>query len=138
MVMVKVMSTAERFGMHELALRLAGLVAGGLLLLGCSGQKPHQLTEEEIHAHDMGKRTGIPDLHAFACRGGGRLLVDLENQGLTLSVRGAADQPPLTLTAPGQGLAFSGDGATATVVDRELRLVLAHGAQRTCIRQSRG
>lgn len=108
------------------------------LLLGCSEQpKPGPPTEQELHSTDIGTPGRVKGRHLFSCRDGGELLVDFKDQGLFLDIREREGDPPVTLTAPSQGLQYVGDGGSATMAAGELRFLPVAGGERICKRRTR-
>ena len=99
--------------------------------------KAPQPTEQNLHAEEVGQ-PGRVDHHLFRCDHGRTLLVDFENEGLTLSIRDKPAAPPLRLTAPAQGELFVGKGGSAAMKDQALQLEMADGTRRTCVRANKG
>ena len=108
-----------------------------LALAACSPGKAPQPTEQNLHAEEVGQ-PGRVDHHLFRCDHGRTLLVDFENEGLTLSIRDKPAAPPLRLTAPAQGELFVGKGGSAAMKDQALQLEMADGTRRTCVRANKG
>jgi hypothetical protein len=52
--------------------------------------------------------------HPYRCSDGEPLFVDYKDNGLQIDLRRSGNGPPMTLTAPAQGLQYVGETATAT------------------------
>lgn len=106
-------------------------------LAACAPDKPQPQTEEELHAIGPNAReVGHP--HVFLCPGKERLLVDFGADGLRLQIRQPEGAPPLTLTAPAQGMPFQGSRARGILEGQKLRITNPDGSERTCVRQTQG
>ena len=117
---------------------MAGVLCSAALLIACSEQpKPGPPTEQELHSTDVGAFGSVRGRHLFRCRDGGEMLVDFKEQGLFLEIRAREGDPPVTLTAPSQGLQYIGDGGSATMAAGELRFVPLVGEERICTRRTR-
>ena len=109
------------------------VVAG---LAACSeNKKPAPPTEQQIHSSDSGVATGEVGRHPYRCSDGQPLFVDYKDGGLRIDLRRSNSGPPMTLTAPFQGLQYVGDTATATFKGAQLTIVEGDGRTRTCERE---
>jgi hypothetical protein len=107
------------------------------LAAACSPGPPPAQSEEDLHAIGPdATEAGHP--HVFLCAGNERLLVDFGAEGLRLQIRRPEGAPPLTLSAPAQGLPFRGSGVEATMQGQRLQIVSADGSRRTCRRETKG
>lgn len=109
------------------------LIAG---LAACSESKPPAPpTEQQIHSSDSAVATGEMGRHPYRCSDGERLLVDYKDNGLQLDLRRSKGGPPVTLTAPAQGLQYVGETATATFKGSQLTIVEGDRHTRICERE---
>lgn len=110
-------------------LSLAGLAA-------CSESKPPAPpTEQQIHSSDSAVATGEMGRHPYRCSDGEPLFVDYKDSGLQIDLRRSNSGPPMTLTAPAQGLQYIGETATATFKGSQLTIVEGDGRTRICERE---
>jgi hypothetical protein len=74
--------------------------------------------------------------HPYRCSDGEPLFVDYKDNGLQIDLRRSGSGPPMTLTAPAQGLQYVGETATATFKGSQLTIVEGDGRTRTCERRA--
>jgi hypothetical protein len=60
--------------------------------------------------------------HPYRCSDGEPLFVDYKDDGLQIDLRRSGNGPPMTLTAPAQGLQYVGETATATFKGSQLTI----------------
>ncbi|MGW8192172.1 hypothetical protein [Sphingomonas hankookensis] len=105
-------------------------------LAACSESKPPAPpTEQQIHSSDSAVVTGEMGRHPYRCSDGEQLFVDYKDDGLQIDLRRSISEPPMTLTAPAQGLQYVGETATATFKGSQLTIVEGEGRTRTCERE---
>ncbi|MFH8655025.1 hypothetical protein ACH37Y_20315 [Sphingomonas paucimobilis] len=105
-------------------------------LTACSESKPPAPpTEQQIHSSDSAVATGEMGRHPYRCSDGEPLFVDYKDDGLQIDLRRSGNGPPMTLTAPAQGLQYVGETATATFKGSQLTIVEGEGRTRTCERE---
>ncbi|KHS49471.1 MULTISPECIES: hypothetical protein [Sphingomonadaceae] len=110
------------------------VLAGGLA--ACSESKPPAPpTEQQIHSSDSAVATGEMGRHPYRCSDGEPLFVDYKDSGLQIDLRRSNSGPPMTLTAPAQGLQYIGETATATFKGSQLTIVEGDGRTRICERE---
>lgn len=110
------------------------VIVGGLA--ACSESKPPAPpTEQQIHSSDSAVATGEMGRHPYRCSDGEPLFVDYKDSGLQIDLRRSNKGPPMTLTAPAQGLQYVGETATATFKGSLLTIVEGDGRTRTCERE---
>ncbi len=110
------------------------VLAGGLA--ACSDSKPPAPpTEQQIHSSDSAVATGEMGRHPYRCSDGEPLFVDYKDSGLQIDLRRSNSGPPMTLTAPAQGLQYIGETATATFKGSQLTIVEGDGRTRICERE---
>ena len=73
--------------------------------------------------------------HPYRRSDGEPLFVDYKDSGLQIDLRRSNKGPPMTLTAPAQGLQYVGETATATFQGSLLTIVEGDGRTRTCERE---
>ncbi|MBA4027269.1 MAG: hypothetical protein C0473_03410 [Cyanobacteria bacterium DS3.002] len=110
-----------------------------LLFVGlatCSeGNPPTLPNEQQLHSSDGVAASGETAWHPFRCSEGEPLFVSYKDNGLRIDVRAALGEPPITLTAPAQGLQYVGETATAVFKGSELIIEVGDGPRRTCTRK---
>jgi hypothetical protein len=114
---------------------LPGLVFVGGLVACSESKPPAPPTEQQIHSSDSAVTTGELGRHPYRCSDGEPLLVDYKDSGLQIDLRRTNRGPPMTLTAPAQGLQYVGETATATFKGSQLTIVEGDGRTRTCERE---
>ncbi|NTS66421.1 hypothetical protein HRV97_14790 [Sphingomonas sp. HHU CXW] len=108
-------------------------------LAACSESKPPAPpTEQQIHSSDSAVVTGEMGRHPYRCSDGEQLFVDYKDDGLQIDLRRSISEPPMTLTAPAQGLQYVGETATVTFKGSQLTIVEGDGQIRTCEREGTG
>ena len=70
--------------------------------------------------------------HEFECNDGSLLHAAYRDEGLVMILSGPAQPQPVRLTAPAQGLTYVGEGITATITNRVLRINETDRPKRTC------
>ena len=70
--------------------------------------------------------------HEFQCNDGSLLHAAYRDEGLVMILSGPAQPQPIRLTAPAQGLTYVGEGITATITNRVLRISEVNRPERTC------
>lgn len=105
-------------------------------LAACTESKPPTPpTEQQIHSSDSAVATGEMGRHPYRCSDGEPLFVDFKDNGLQIDLRRSNSGPPMTLTAPAQGLQYIGETATATFKGSQLTIVEGDGRTRICERE---
>ena len=105
-------------------------------LVACSESKPQAPpTEQQIHSSDSAVATGEMGRHPYRCSNGEPLFVDYKDNGLQIDLRRTNNGPPMTLTAPAQGLQYVGETGTATFKGSQLTIVEGDGRTRICERE---
>lgn len=123
--------------MHDPIIHWTVAISLSVALAACSSGKPQAQTEEDLHAIGPdAAEVGHP--HVFLCADDYQVLVDFGDDGLSLRIRQPAGKKPLVLTAPSQGASFRGGGLQATLRGQRLKIGMADGPVRTCVRQTKG
>lgn len=114
---------------------LSALVFVGGLVACSESKPPAPPTEQQIHSSDSAVATGEMGRHPYRCSDGEPLFVDYKDSGLQIDLRRSNSGPPMTLTAPAQGLQYIGETATATFKGSQLTIVEGDGRTRICERE---
>ena len=98
---------------------VAALRPDGVLLVPPLADDQALLSDREAH-------------HEFQCNDGSLLHAAYRDEGLVMILSGPAQPQPIRLTAPAQGLTYVGEGITATITNRVLRISETDRPERTC------